>query len=117
MPEDASNIVAFTWLLESDFDKLNEAIDEADVLPNTYASWKTAARKRLFELKSYGLQPRRVYIKCSQYRDWCDRRDKSMNADSLEMFKEIKRQSFYAQLEASEQHGEQNDQNDDAEKD
>jgi hypothetical protein len=117
MTKNQSDVVAFTWLLESDFDKLNDAIEEADGLPETYASWQKAARKRLVELKSYGLEPRRVYIKCSQYRDWCDRRNKSMNADSLEMFKEIKRQSFYARLESSKQDDEESDDKNEAQED
>ncbi len=92
------NILAFTWYLEADYEKLLEVTDDDD-LPDDYHQWLVAARRALVKYKNRGFDPRRVYIDVDEYVEWCHSRERPVDAKSREMFKEIQRQAFYREID------------------
>lgn len=95
------NILAFTWYLEADYEKLLEATDDDD-LQEDYQQWLVEARRALVKYKRRGFDPRRVYIDVDEYVEWCESRDRPVDAKSREMFKEIQRQAFYRYIDSQE---------------
>lgn len=93
------NILAFTWYHEHDYDKLLEVTDNPEGLAPCYEDWLLGARQALVKYKQLGFRPQRVYVDVDEYLAWCDRRDRRVDGQSREMFKEIKRQEFYRRVD------------------
>ncbi len=93
------NILAFTWYHEHDYEKLLEVSRNMHGLEACYQDWLVGARRAFVQYKQMGFEPHRVYIDVDEYLAWCDRRDRPVNSHSREMFKEIKRQEFYRNLD------------------
>lgn len=102
MTKSTQQILAFTWYHESDYRRLlKESSDHKGLHPD-YSTWLAAARKALLGYKKLGFRPQRVYIDVQEYIDWCALRERAVDQHSRELFKEIKRQEFYRELEAYE---------------
>ncbi len=92
-------ILAFTWYHEEDYVRLIEATDDQEGLKENYQAWLADARRAFTRYKRLGFEPTRVYLDVEEYLGWCDRRERPVNEKSREMFKEIKRQEFYRNLD------------------
>lgn len=101
MPERKDNILAFTWYHEHDYHKLVEITDDEE-LPDDYEAWLLDARRALVKYKQMGFRPQRVYVDVTEYVAWCERRERPVDQHSREMFKEIKRQEFYRNLDSED---------------
>lgn len=93
------SILAFTWYHEADYEKLLDVTQSQEGLKETYKAWLADARRAFLKYKHMGFEPTRVYLDVEEYVAWCDRRDRPVNLKSREMFKEIKRQEFYRNLD------------------
>ncbi|MFP4597259.1 MAG: hypothetical protein ACLFVJ_03345 [Persicimonas sp.] len=102
MARRTDNILAFTWYLEADYEKLLEVTDDDDGLRQNYHQWLVEARRALVNYKRRGFDPRRVYIDVDEYVEWCQSRDRPVDAKSREMFKEIQRQAFYREIDRND---------------
>lgn len=96
------NVLAFTWYREEEYEKLLEVTSEPEGLKEDYQAWLADARQALLKYKRMGFEPRRVYLEVDDYVDWCRLRDKPLNEQSREMYKEIQRQAFYRRLDSKE---------------
>jgi hypothetical protein len=107
MPEDKTtrekqSILAFTWYHEHDYDKLLEVSRNPEGLEENYQQWLVGARRAFLKYKDMGFDPTRVYLDVEEYVSWCELRDRPVSQKSREMFKEIKRQEFYRQIDREE---------------
>lgn len=102
MPKKKESILAFTWYHEHDYDRLLEASRDQEGLKASYQEWLVDARRAFLKYKDMGFEPTRVYLDVEEYVSWCELRDRPVNQKSREMFKEIKRQEFYRNLDHEE---------------
>jgi hypothetical protein len=100
MPDEQfSNVIAFTWYRREEYRKLLEHAEDADDLHSTYKEWLVDARHAFVKYKRMGFDPRRVYLRVSEMLEWCEMRDKQLDARSREIYKEIRRQEFYREYD------------------
>jgi hypothetical protein len=94
-----TNVIAFTWYRREEYQKLLEHAEDSDELHDTYKAWLSDARRALVKYKRMGFDPRRVYLEVDDMLDWCEMRDKQLDSQSREIYKEIRRQEFYRQFD------------------
>lgn len=99
MTKEDERILAFTWYHEEDYQQLLDVSQEQEGLKENYKEWLADARRAFLKYKRLGFEPTRVYLDVEEYVSWCDRRERPVNHKSREMFKEIKRQEFYRNLD------------------
>jgi hypothetical protein len=93
------SILAFTWYREHGYDTLIEVSRNQEGLKPSYEEWLDDAERAFAKYQNMGLEPTRVHLDVDAYLAWCERRERPINQKSREMFKEIKRQEFYRNLE------------------
>jgi|GEM_PF-6108027 len=100
MATPTQQLLAFTWYHEADYRLLLEASRNQKGLAEDYQSWLKEARLALLKYKKLGFEPHLIYIDVQDYLDWCTLRQRAVNQPSREIYKEIKRQEFYRNLDA-----------------
>ena len=95
MEDEPTNLLAFTWYHREDYEELLEHADDPEELHDSYDEWLVDARRALVSYKLQGFDPRRIYLKVREMREWCQSRDRPHDKHARHIFKEIKRQQFY----------------------
>lgn len=100
MESPTAQIIAFTWYREADYNLLLEASRNKIGLFEDYQSWLADAQAAFDKYSDLGFEPHRVYIDVQDYLDWCELRQRAINKPSREIYKEIRRQQYYRELDA-----------------
>lgn len=93
------NILAFTWYRKEEYEKLLEVTPEPEELASDYEQWLEEARQAFDKYERMGFDPRRVHMEVDEYVAWCETRDRDIDQHSRELYKEIRRQEFYRDLD------------------
>ena len=97
-----TNVLAFIWYHEHEYEMLLRVTESDEELPETYDRWLVDARRAFVGYKRMGFAPERVYLDVEEFVDWCELRDRPVDKKAREIYKEIKRQEFYRQRDAGQ---------------
>jgi len=64
-------VLGVAWYSRADWQRLREAVPDADRLEETYEEWVSMATAALAEMKAAGISPERVPVDAEEFLAWC----------------------------------------------
>jgi hypothetical protein len=74
------------WYEEADYPEILAIMEDAAVLPATFAEWRKAADQLVRRFESQGVKVVKAVIKPKEFLGWCATRGLKINADARTRF-------------------------------
>ena len=73
--------VAVCWYKEEQWERLKEIVSDKENIEDTYLEWRKEAEKKLHELKSKGLNIKKVLVDTEEMIIWSNEQSKELNGE------------------------------------
>ena len=78
--------IGISWFHEADYPEVLRIMEDAHVLPQTFAAWQAKAEKQLSDLETEGYKVYRAIIDPKSFTGWCAVRGLNINAKARTSF-------------------------------
>ncbi len=73
--------IAVCWYKEEQWERLKEIVIDKDNIEDSYLEWRKGAEKKLNELKSKGLNIKKILVDTEEMLIWANEKGKELNGD------------------------------------
>jgi len=69
--KESSQAVGVGWYYPEQWNRLLEVAADRDALEDRYEDWLLSVQKAMFNIKSAGMSPKKVYVDIEKLIEWC----------------------------------------------
>jgi len=85
--------VAFCWYEPDEWEMLKRTAVDAEILDDTYEAWKSNANNAIGEIRSQGVEVKKVSLKIHELESWCRNKAYVNNAEARSEYAAYKLQN------------------------